>query len=143
MNIIGIDPGLTGAVVSKTRTMHVSSPQLWVSYLQSLSEATVILEDVGYWRPGDSPTSIAKFARGCGFIEGVLFTMPNIKVVKVTPQKWMLDFKKTYMVKLEGTKTLRKREIRHIMSAKYPLCTTIAMADAFALYDYGVRNVEG
>jgi len=102
MNIIGIDPGLTGAVAiigdyginlidmpvvaKSTRGKQVDGAALAQIFLEERTRAFVYLEQVGAM-PGQGVTSMFNFGHGYGIVQGVLYSL-CIPFQLVTPQKW-------------------------------------------------------
>jgi len=107
MNIIGIDPGATGALVLldschvntlaethmpilNIKGKKVVDPYAIASWLKEevpdLTECTAMLESV-HAMPGQGVTSMFSFGRSLGVIEGVLGAL-SIPCIHVSPQKW-------------------------------------------------------
>jgi crossover junction endodeoxyribonuclease RuvC len=102
MRILGIDPGLTGALVmledgqpiewTEMPTYAVGSGNRvncaalasWIKNLPWLDEACVELTGA---RPGQGVTSMYTFGHACGSVSGVLGAL-EIPVTMVTPQSW-------------------------------------------------------
>ena len=102
MNIIGIDPGLTGAIAvisedaylfdmpvmaKSTKGNQIDGAGL-TSLLSGCKEAgtIVFLEQVGAM-PKQGVTSMFNFGHGYGIVQGVLYAL-CIPFQLVTPQKW-------------------------------------------------------
>jgi crossover junction endodeoxyribonuclease RuvC len=105
--VIGIDPGISGAIAvfdwysytlkevidmptlevdsGKTKKRHISAVSL-CNYLTVFSNAHVVIEKVGAM-PGQGVTSMFNFGRSAGIIEGVVaaLRMPH---TYVTPAAW-------------------------------------------------------
>lgn len=102
MNIIGIDPGLTGAVAiignygidlidmpvmaKSTGGKQVDGAALAQIFLQDRERCSVYLEQVGSM-PGQGVSSMFNFGHGYGVVQGVLYAL-CIPFRLVTPQKW-------------------------------------------------------
>jgi len=101
MNILGIDPGLKGAVVLISRrgvplekhVMPVVGNVLDVAAVAKLIQATrtihAYLEKVTAM-PGQGVASMFKFGRVYGMLEGILSSL-RIPYTLVTPQAWMKE----------------------------------------------------
>ena len=99
MIVIGIDPGLTGAVavIEDTKLILVTDMPnydgrvdgygLWDTLCNWDPEPTmVVIEDV-HSMPGQGVASSFKFGRSVGAIEGVVMALQH-PLVRLTPQKW-------------------------------------------------------
>lgn len=101
--IIGIDPGLSGAIVHldpeaghidifdmpvlEVRKKREVSPQLVADILSQFPESTIYLERVSA-RPGQGVSSMFNFGMSYGIIRGVAGGL-KMKIELVTPQSWM------------------------------------------------------
>ena len=103
--VIGIDPGISGAIAvfedgklvnvidmptlevdsGKTKKRHISAVSL-CNYLTVFSNAHVVIEKVGAM-PGQGVTSMFNFGRSAGIIEGVVVGL-KIPHTYVTPATW-------------------------------------------------------
>lgn len=146
MNIIGIDPGVDGAVALisegrknvelyrfKNRT-ELDIVRL-IEGLVILEEAFVVLELVG-GMPGQGGPRSFNFGRGVGVIAGMLWAH-RIAFEEHRPQAWQ---KALGLAGSFETKALRKRA--HLAKAQhlYPrVDMTLASADALLIAEYGYR----
>ena len=149
MNIIGIDPGLTGAIAiigehinifdmpvmaKSTKGNQVDGYGL-ASLLSGCKEAgtVVFLEQVGAM-PKQGVTSMFNFGHGYGMIQGVLFAL-EIPFTLVTPQKW-----KKYHSLIGKQKDMARTLCiqRHPpLSQHLKLKKHIGRADALLIAEYG------
>lgn len=149
MNIIGIDPGLTGAIAvigtdinlfdmpamaKATKGNQVDGAGL-TSLLTEYNEhgTVVFLEQVGSM-PKQGVTSMFNFGHGYGMAQGVLFAM-KIPFLLVTPQKWK---------KHHGLIGKQKDMARTLCIQRHPLLAQqlkfkkhIGRADALLIAEYG------
>lgn len=99
MIVIGIDPGLTGAIafidtvtdkLISVIDMPVAGGQIVATILHHTLHvrpvAKAYIEKVGA-RPGQGVSSMFKFGRGLGVVEGVLGSM-EIPIEWLSPQAW-------------------------------------------------------
>lgn len=107
MEIIGIDPGVSGAIViiDSTTSINIASMTMpllihggkktinsyaiaqWLNEcLEGVSNTTAIVENV-HAMPGQGVTSMFSFGRSFGTIEGVLGALA-IPCIHISPQKW-------------------------------------------------------
>lgn len=100
--IIGIDPGIQGAVawvspaghlievadlpVQKIKGRSVLMPAVLAAMLAKRPPAHAYLEKVGT-RPGEGAVGAFSFGRGVGMIEGVLAAL-GVPMTPVTPNEW-------------------------------------------------------
>jgi len=102
MRILGIDPGLTGAlvmleddqpiewmemptyVVGSSNRVNCAALASWIKHLPWLDGACVELTGA---RPGQGVTSMYTFGHACGSVSGVLGAL-EVPVTMVTPQSW-------------------------------------------------------
>jgi hypothetical protein len=142
--MIAIDPGVGGGIavlddgiVHATPMPEGMSEQ--VDYLRSLAaigHKEAILENVGFFRPGNSGPAACTFSRHVGHLEAACYCL-GISVVKVAPQTWM---------KTIGTfprdKKERKAQIKEMMARMYPhLTVTLKTADALGILTFHLRTV--
>lgn len=104
IGIIGIDPGLSGAIAylyddiiatydmptfevikAKKKRREVDTVQL-AEIISEMNPEQVILEQVGAM-PGQGVTSMFNFGRSYGAVEGVVGAL-QIPLTRVTPQRW-------------------------------------------------------
>lgn len=98
MRIWALDPGKEGAIAEldgagSLRTIRLPpDPVALADLLLSYDlRGTLILEDVGYHRRGNSATSSCTFARHCGYLDGLLYpavARGDLRVVKISPRRW-------------------------------------------------------
>ena len=113
-------PGMT-ATVDRLRELYLYLPNL-----------TAVVENVGWWHPGDHPNAAAKFARHCGELDAALYAVGIPSLRKPTPQTWMKA-----LGTLPKDKAARKRAIRDLMARHYPhLRVTLQTADALGILTY-------
>jgi len=104
LNIVGIDPGLSGAIATITpgglivedmptveivvngKKRRSVPPALLVEILKNSNPDKVILEQVGV-RPGEGAVGAFSFGRGFGQIEGILAAL-NFPTILVYPATW-------------------------------------------------------
>jgi len=90
---------------------------------------SAVIEKVGYWMPGDHPSSACTFARHCGHLEAACYALGIPVLASPTPQTWMKR-----LGTLPGEKPARKRAIRELMARRFPhLTVTLSTSDALAL----------
>ena len=104
MNIVGIDPGASGAIVA----LWEGEPVEWIlmptvkvgsatrvnasalaDFLETVQASHVYVEQVGAM-PGQGVSSMFNFGHSCGTVMGVLGAM-GIPHTLVTPQSWKKD----------------------------------------------------
>jgi hypothetical protein len=136
--LLAIDPGASGAFAWRDADgiVHAEAmPDGMTAQIDRLRTLVAdhpgieaVIENVGYWRPGDHPNSATKFARHCGHLEAALYAL-GVPFVAVVPAVWMKK-----LGKLPKDKSERKRAIRELMQRRFPaLPVTLALADALAL----------
>ena len=103
MKILGIDPGLSGALVllgdeplewmtmptyqvGKNNRVNGAALARWLKDLLIFNQFTARMELVGAM-PGQGVTSMFSFGHSCGTVMGVLSAL-EIPVTLVTPQAW-------------------------------------------------------
>jgi len=155
MNIIGIDPGVTGAVaiisrsgvglydtptalvkVGKTaRTEYM--PAEMAALLRGERNAHVFIEKVGAM-PGQGVTSMFGFGKGFGLWLGILSAL-EIPYTLVTPQAW----KKLMMSGMADKDAARTRAQQLFPGAAAALSRKkdIGRADALLIAEYGRRTL--
>ena len=101
MIVIGIDPGLTGAitVLQNGRHLHIHDMPTAPRGGRNAVAAAALADILGQWddahafvehvhsMPGQGVSSSFNFGHGCGVIDGVLAAL-CIPTTLVTPQKW-------------------------------------------------------
>jgi len=145
MNIMAIDPGLSGGVAFMTdRGVWAEKLPSSLSLMLALFNRLVvdygiehaIVEQVGSSMPGNAARASTTFARHCGHIDMVLEVV-QVQVEQVKPQKWM----KAMGVPSNLAKKDRKNLIKDKMAQAYPhLKVTLNTADALAILTYAVAN---
>lgn len=148
--IIGIDPGISGAVAvltsDGTLIAHTAmpiyqpgkakrvNPAALTAFLQPYTHAHAVLEQVGAM-PGQGVSSMFSFGHSAGVIEGVLAAL-GISYELVTPQKW----KKCYQ--LNGKPKDASRALAQRLYPDAPLSRKKdhALADAILIARYGFNS---
>jgi len=158
MTIIGIDPGLSGAVaiIYNDRTIHLHDTPVMMTtkkggkskndYLPfQMAEllrpfcgdpyVKVFIEDV-HAMPGQGSTSMFRFGYGCGLWEGIIAALA-LPLTKVTPQAWKKEI-------MQGKKDKNAARIR--AQELYPCCVSQTArvkddgrAEALLIAEYGKR----
>lgn len=148
--IMAIDPGVTGAIAGRNNQgeidvsgMPETMQDLWqfmlgVSLGSYQIGLTVLLENVGFHRPGNSAVASCTFARHCGALEMALVAT-RIPYTKVTPSKWM---KALYGDALPKEKAERKEYIYQQVKLSHPELPKLFkyQADALGMLDYMIRE---
>ena len=138
-SLLAIDPGASGGLAwtDAAGAVHAEPlPEGMTAIVDRLRELaaelpglTAVVENVGYWMPGDHPNSAAKFARHCGELDAALYALGIPALRKPTPASWMAK-----LGTLPKEKAARKRAIRELMARRHPhLRVTLATADALAM----------
>ncbi len=136
--VISIDPGRSGGIawrdqdgVTHAEVMPQTFPEIADRLLElrvALSGPRCVLEKVGMHRVGNNASASAKFARHCGHLEAILYTL-SIPTTQITPQAWMKK-----MGSLPKDKKDRKNKIKEIAATQYPhLKVTLKTSDALAI----------
>ena len=155
---ISIDPGSNGGI-AVFQDISESSGSILVSlysmplgnisiterlrcirYEDPYGEMIVIMENVGWWHPGDHPSSACAFARSIGFLEGILAAW-RIPIVYVAPQTWMHEL----FSNLPKGPKLKKERKEHIKKAMIELYgdaakVTLKTADALAIGTWWLKH---
>ena len=139
--IVAIDPGASGGIAWFTRKRVIDccklaqTPMDIFLQLRSLREGDkdvkCIMENVGFYRPGNSATSAVKFARHCGHLDMALLAL-HYQIEMVTPSKWMRGFLGT----VPKDKTERKNAIKIKCQQRLPYLgkkITLATSDALGI----------
>jgi hypothetical protein len=142
--MISIDPGASGGIAwtDDGTVFTCAMPEGMTAQvdalrsLAALGQTQAILENVGFFRPGNSGPAACTFSRHVGHLEAACYCL-GISVVKVAPQTWM---------KTIGTfpkdKKERKAAIKEVMARLYPhLKVTLKTADALGLLTFHMRTV--
>jgi Holliday junction resolvasome RuvABC endonuclease subunit len=143
--MIAIDPGASGGIAFIDKEGIVQSlpmPEGMSEQIDSLrhiltlaKSQTCVIENVGFFRPGNSGPAAATFARHVGHLEAACYCI-GISVTKVAPQTWM---------KAIGTfskdKKERKAQIKEAMARMYPhLTVTLKTADALGILTWAKKS---
>jgi hypothetical protein len=153
--LAAIDPGVSGAIASRMwgetikvqkmpeglREIYETLDKLVNSFGNNGRTTKVLLERVGFHRPGNSAVASCTFARHCGALEMALVTL-SVPYVLVTPQKWMAElFGKG---NLPSDKAKRKEFIYQKMVERHPEVAGLFKygADAVAMLEYLIK-LEG
>jgi len=143
--LIAIDPGASGAIVSRTTegTIRVEKmPDTPKGILEVLEDMTLldekmtdlfgVVENVGGYRPGNSGPSACKFARHCGHLDMALLAS-EIPHDRVAPSVWMRAIMKT----VPSDKKDRKNAIKAFVQRRFPsIKVTLWNADALGMLIY-------
>lgn len=152
MLIIGIDPGVSGGIVTiedgklvAVIKMPETYPDIYETlrdciYNREAGDVTAYLEDVGQGIPGQSSKATASFARHNGHLEMALYAL-GIRTEKIKPQKWM----KFYSGSIGKSSSYEKREWKNRLKAEaqrlFPAeKVTLWNADAILLANYGSKQ---
>lgn len=144
--IMAIDPGASGGIAWRDGSFPADASPMpdtisglaRVIYEAKRIGASVIIEHVGTYRPGNSGPAAVKFARHCGQIEGICSGF-GIPFSTVMPSKWMAVI--PGVPKGESAKTERKRMIRDAMGRRYPhLRVTLKTADALGILTWAMER---
>lgn len=136
--IIGIDPGLSGGIaweddgtvkaIPMPDGMSAQADFLIGLKVSSDKKLKCYMEKTGTYMPGNSGPAAATFARHCGCLEGILYTL-GIPTEQVAPGVWQKK-----LGTLPKEKPERKRAIKEEMARRYPYLTvTLKTADALAI----------
>lgn len=106
-------------IADKIRSIKVENPGI-----------TAIMEKTGTYMPGNSGVGAVTFARHCGNLEAILYTL-GIPTEQVAPQRWQ-----KCLGALPKEKKERKLAIKEWTSRRHPeLTITLQTADALAILD--------
>jgi hypothetical protein len=98
-----------------------------------LPGAVVVMEKTGSYRPGNSGPAAATFARHCGHLEAILYTL-GLPASVVAPGVWQKS-----LGELPKEKPERKRAIRELMARRFPaLAVTLKTADALGILSWAL-----
>lgn len=145
--IFAIDPGFNGGVAWHIPGEGIQvakllrEPRDMFHQLASISkggtESHCVLENVGFYRPGNSAVSAVKFGNHMGHIEMALAAL-GVRVTKVVPSKWM----RWLLPDLPKDKTRRKRAIRDEVQKRHPdLKIILATSDALGILEYAISEL--
>jgi len=143
MNIIGIDPGKSGAIATWCKgidriikcppTVEKMSDE--IRKIKNKKNTIAYIERVHAF-PTDARSSAFKFGMNYGEWLGILSTM-RIETVLVTPQTWMKYFKNKLQITLPKDKPKRKRKLKEIASQYTDKSVTLYNSDAILIAVYG------
>jgi hypothetical protein len=158
--LIAIDPGVSGgiAVATEAEPFELGNwnppevhkmPETLTDIMQLIRgmleedpcvKAECWMENVGGYMPGNSGPASVKFARHCGFLEGVLVTF-KVPIIKVTPSKWM----RWLLPSVPEEKKDRKNAIKSAMQLRYPHINKMALwgSDALGILTYAINQHKG
>ena len=159
--IIGIDPGLSGAIACKTdgKVFAYNMPDtpkdiLLLILSMKTDDAFCWIEQVGSYVAGNSATAAVKFARHCGHLDMALIAA-GISHDTVLARKWEhwligkpnypaipddISLKEEQRIKAKR-KTERKNKIKAKVQGLYPdLKVTLAKADAIGILEWAIKT---
>lgn len=140
MNILGIDPGMSGGYVMSSDSgvtafkMPETEKDLWdaFAWARTFGDTKAYIEDV-HAMPGQGVTSMFKFGYGLGCLRMALIGN-GIPFEKVSPMKWQ----KALGCLSKGDKNVTKRKAQEL----FPQIKVVHWnADALLIAEYG-RRVE-
>lgn len=154
MHVIGIDPGLGGAVAILPEQRIVDTPVDWVGkkrkYLPAEmamilipfqgEKATVILEQQTPM-PRQSPNSMFSIGQGFGIWLGILAAY-RIPTVVVTPQRWKKEMLQGIGTKDKGAARKRAQELFPGMTHFLQRVKDHDRAEALLMAQYGMGLVK-
>ncbi len=143
MNIIGIDPGKSGAISiwNKGIDRIVKCPPNVIKMADELRKIKNKRNTIAYIEkvhafPTDARSSAFKFGMNYGQWLGILGAM-RIETVLVPPQTWMKYFKDKLKITLPKEKPKRKRKLKEIASQYTDKSVTLYNSDAILISVYG------
>jgi|TARA_R100001530_G_scaffold550_1_gene899 hypothetical protein len=143
MNIIGIDPGKSGAIAIWNGGIDriVKCPLNVINMADEIRKIKDKRNTIAYVErvhafPTDARSSAFKFGMNYGQWLGILGAM-RIKTILVTPQTWMKYFKDKLKIKLPKEKPKRKRKLKEIASQYTDKSVTLYNSDAILISVYG------
>lgn len=149
--LIAIDPGQEGGIAHRDTTGIVRAVRMpetpaeicrYLAMIKWESErvpqaAHLLLENVGFYRPGNSGPASCKFARHVGALEGIVIAL-GLSRTYVTPQQWMRVF---LVGNVPKDKTVRKNAIKDKVRGMYPsIRVTLATSDALGMLVYMMKG---
>ena len=144
MNILAIDPGVSGGIAWEDGDIIQVEPMPKEMTAQAdmirelaleFNGIKAVMEKVGTYMPGNSGPAAVKFARHCGNLEAILYCY-GISTNQISPQKWMKA-----LGPFPKDKKERKNAIKEKMSRLYPhLTVTLKTADALGLLTYAIES---
>ena len=143
MNIIGIDPGKSGAIAIWNGGIDriVKCPLNVINMADEIRKIKDKRNTIAYVErvhafPTDARSSAFKFGMNYGQWLGILGAM-RIKTILVTPQTWMKYFKDKLKIKLPKEKPKRKRKLKELASQYTDKSVTLYNSDAILISVYG------
>jgi hypothetical protein len=138
--IISIDPGVSGGIAwrDKDKIVHaIRMPTGLADIADQIRSIVVenkisiaVMEKTGTYMPGNSGPGAVTFARHCGNLEAILYTL-GISTKQVSPQKWQ-----KCLGALPKDKKERKQAIKEWVARRHPeLTVTLPTADALAILE--------
>jgi hypothetical protein len=145
MKILTIDPGASGGLAWTDAEGIICAekmPQGMTAQADRIRALAVevpglraVIEKTGTARPSDAKTAAVKFARHCGNLEAILYTL-GIPTKEVAPQVWQKS-----LGALPKDKRERKRAIRECMARRFPhLSVTLSTADALGILTWACEK---
>jgi len=150
-NIIGIDPGASGALskmlIGKNTVASYKCPTdikdrvlVLQDGLRKNVETCAYIEKV-HAMPHDGRSSLFKFGVNYGAWLGILESNTNVhKLVEVSPQKWMNFWQDLLNIKFPKDKINRKRLIKEIANGFIDGKSTLWSADSILITMYGYHS---
>ena len=142
---IAIDPGASGGLAWTDRdgithaepmppTMTEQADRLR-ALAAELPGALAVMEKTGTYVHGNSGPAAATFARHCGHLDAILYTL-GLPTFTVAPTKWQKA-----LGELPKDKAERKRAIREAMQRRFPaLAVTMKTADALGILTWATER---
>ena len=158
MHIIGIDPGLTGAVAILPDGLFFDTPTASVkkgsskkvylvaemaSFIRSFGDSSdphshVYIEDV-HAMPGQGVSSTFNFGRGFGLWEGIVAAL-GIPYTLITPQRWQKVMLTGLPGKDKGASRVRAGQLFPQLAGQLNRVKDHGRADALLIAEYGRRQ---
>jgi hypothetical protein len=144
MNIIAIDPGLTGGIAwtdEDGTPKAIAMPEGMTEqadFIRSIRtpDCIAIMERTGTYQPGNSGPASVTFARHCGHLDAILYLL-GIPTEQVAPQTWM-----KMLGSLPKEKKDRKLAIKEWAARNFPhLSVTLKTADALSIYAWRSKQI--
>jgi len=143
--LLAIDPGAAGGLVwvDQDGVTHAEPmPQGMTAQADRLRALAAelpglvaILEKTGGYMPGNSGPAAVTFARHCGHLEAILYSL-GIAADQVAPGVWQRA-----LGELPKDKRVRKRAIRELMARRFPaLSVTLKTADALGILTWAMEK---
>ena len=145
--IIAIDPGKSGGIARAQNhgngnvyqaTKMPPTPEETFEVLKALTKGRPTIcyvENVGFYRPGNSAPAAVKFGKHVGHLEMALIAL-SLDTVKIVPSKWM----RSVMDVVSKEKGTRKNDIKEYMQKVYPdIKVTLALSDALGILTYALQ----